>query len=92
MRSVTHYRIGEKLDKMKVRHTLGDLGGAIGRLNQDIAALRTKSGSDSFSKSVNTPKELSTGLDTELEVLQSKYDVSEPLVGWEASGAAEAVK
>lgn len=92
MRSVTYYRIGKKLDKMKVRHTLGDLGGAIGRLNQDIAALRTKSGSDSLSKSVNTPKELSTGLDTELEVLQSKYDVSEPLVGWEASGAAEAVK
>lgn len=59
------------------RHTLGDLGGAIGRLNQDIAALGTKGRSHSLSKCVNTLEKLGTGLNAELEFLQETGDVSE---------------
>lgn len=49
--------------------TLGDLGRAVGRLNQDIATLRTKSGGDSLGKSVDTLEELGTSLNAELELL-----------------------
>lgn len=68
------------------RHTLGDLGGAIGRIDQDIAALGTKSRSHSLSKGVNTLEKVGTGLNTELEFLQDTSDVSELLEGfwWDA--------
>lgn len=49
--------------------TLGDLGGAVGRVNEDIATLGTESGGDGLSKSVNTLEETGTSLNTELELL-----------------------
>lgn len=58
-----------------LQHTLGDLGRAVRRLNQDIATLGTESRSDSLSESVYTLEELGTSFDTELEVLQ-RIDVS----------------
>ena len=55
-----------------IRPTLGDLGGAVGGLNQDITTLGAQSRSHSLGQSVNTLEELGTSLDTELEVLQSE--------------------
>ena len=65
-------------------HTLGDLGGAEGRLNQDIATLGTQSRSDSLCEGVDTLEELGTSLNTEFEILMRTRGVS-----WGASGAAE---
>lgn len=67
-------------------HTLGDLGGAIGRLDQDIAALGTKSRSHGLSKGVNALEQVGTGFNTELEFLQDISDVSELREGfwWDA--------
>lgn len=51
------------------RPTLGDLGGSVSGIDQDIAALRTKSRGDSLGESVNTLEQAGTSLDTELELL-----------------------
>ena len=69
-------------------HTLGDLGGAEGRLNQDIATLGTQSRSDSLCEGVNTLEELGTSLNTEFEILMRTRGVSCGM-GRGASGAAE---
>lgn len=71
-----------------LQHTLGDLGRAVGRLNQDIATLGTESRGDSLSESVDTLEELGTSFDTELEVLQHKVMLAGG-TGRGASGAAE---
>lgn len=52
------------------KHTLGDLGRAVGRLNQDIATLGAQSRGHSLSERVDALEELSTSLNTELEVLE----------------------
>lgn len=52
------------------KHTLGDLGRAIGRLDQDIATLGTQSRGHSLGERVDALEELGTGLNTELEILQ----------------------
>ena len=62
-------------------HTLGDLGGAEGRLNQDIATLGTQSRSDSLCEGVNTLEELGTSLNTEFEILMRTRGVSCGMVG-----------
>lgn len=49
--------------------TLGDLGGTEAGLNQDVAALRTECGSNSLGESLDTGKQGSAALDTELELL-----------------------
>lgn len=49
--------------------TLGDLGGAVGRVNEDIATLGTECGGNGLSKSVNTLEQAGASLDAELEVL-----------------------
>lgn len=49
--------------------TLGDLGGAVGRLDKDIATLGAQSRGDSLSQSVNTLEEVGTGFNAELELL-----------------------
>lgn len=51
-------------------HTLGDLGGTVGGLDQDIATLGSKSRSDGLGKSVDTLEELGTSLNAELELLE----------------------
>lgn len=61
--------------------TLGDLGGTVGGLDQDIATLGAKSRGDSLSKSVNTLEEAGTSLNTELELLFATSHVS-----WENFG------
>lgn len=50
--------------------TLGDLGGAVGRLNEDIATLGTQSRGNSLGESVNTLEDAGTSFDTELELLR----------------------
>lgn len=55
---------------MTKRHTLGDLGGAVGGLDEDIATLGTECRLDSLSKSVDTLEELSASFDAELEILE----------------------
>lgn len=52
------------------RPTLGDLGGAVGGLDEDVATLGTQSRSHSLGQGVNTLEELGTSLNTELEVLR----------------------
>jgi hypothetical protein len=49
--------------------TLGDLGGAVGGVNEDIATLGTECGGDGLSKGVNTLEKVGTSLNTELELL-----------------------
>lgn len=49
--------------------TLGDLGRAEARLNQDISALGSQSGGNSLGEGINTSEKGSTALDTELELL-----------------------
>lgn len=49
--------------------TLGDLGGAVRRLNENIATLGTQSRGDGLGQSVNTLEEVGTGLNAELELL-----------------------
>jgi len=49
--------------------TFGDLGGAVGRVDEDVAALRTEGRGDGLSKSVNTLEKAGTSLNTELELL-----------------------
>lgn len=49
--------------------TFGDLGGAVGRVDEDIATLGTESRGDSPSEGVNSLEQTSTRLDAELEVL-----------------------
>ena len=49
--------------------TLGDLGRAVARLNQDIPALGTKSCGDGLCEGVNTLEERCATLDAELELL-----------------------
>lgn len=71
-----------------LQHTLGDLGRAVRRLNQDIATLGTESRSDSLSESVYTLEELGTSFDTELEVLQRTVVLAGD-TGRGASGAPE---
>ena len=61
--------------------TLGDLGGAEGRLNQDIATLGTQGRSDSLCEGVNTLEELGTSLNTEFEILMRTRGVSCGMVG-----------
>lgn len=53
----------------QLRLTLGDLGGAVGRLDQDIATLGTQSRGNSLGQSVNTLEEVGTSLNAELELL-----------------------
>lgn len=50
--------------------TLGDLGGAVGRLNEDIATLGAQSRGNSLGESVNTLEDAGTSFDTELELLR----------------------
>lgn len=49
--------------------TLGDLGRAIRRLDEDVTTLGTKRRSHRLRKSVNTLEELGTSFNTELELL-----------------------
>lgn len=49
--------------------TLGDLGGPVRGIDEDIATLRTECGSDSAGKSVNTLEKAGTSFNTELELL-----------------------
>jgi hypothetical protein len=51
--------------------TFGDLGGAIGRLNQHISALGSKCGGDSSGEGVNALEKSGTALDAELELLEN---------------------
>lgn len=62
-------------------HTLGDLGGAEGGLNQDIATLGTQSRRDSLCEGVNTLEELGTSLNTEFEILMRTRGVSCGMTG-----------
>lgn len=50
-------------------HTLCDLGRAIRRLDEDVAALRTESGRDGTGKGINTLEKRRTGLNAEFEIL-----------------------
>lgn len=52
-----------------VTHTLCDLGRAIRRLDEDVAALRTESGRDGTGKGINTLEKRRTGLNAEFEIL-----------------------
>jgi hypothetical protein len=49
--------------------TLGDLGRAIRRLDEDVTTLGTKRRSHRLRKSINTLEELGTSFNTELELL-----------------------
>jgi hypothetical protein len=49
--------------------TLGDLGGAVGRVDEDVATLGTECGGNGLSESVNTLEKAGTSLNTELELL-----------------------
>lgn len=49
--------------------TLGDLGRAIGRLDEDIATLGAQSRGDGLGQGVNTLEEVGTSINTELELL-----------------------
>ena len=49
--------------------TLGDLGGAVGGIDQDIATFGTECGGNSLSKSVNTLEEAGTSFNTKLDLL-----------------------
>lgn len=50
-------------------HTLGDLGRAITRLNQDVATLGAESGGDGLGEGVDTSQQSGAALDAELELL-----------------------
>ena len=58
-------------------HTLGDLGRAVGRLDQNIAAFGTQCRRNSLGESVNSAEELGTSLDTDFEVLDVVSQESE---------------
>lgn len=49
--------------------TLGDLGGAVGGIDQDIATFGTECGGNSLSKSVNTLEEAGTSFNAKLDLL-----------------------
>lgn len=63
-------RESESVRAKMERPTLGDLGGAVGGLDEDVATLGTQSRSHSLGQGVNTLEELGTSLNTELEVLR----------------------
>ena len=60
-------------------HTLGDLGRAVARLDQDISALRTEGGRDSLSESLHTVQQCRSALNTELELLYYEISIRCPL-------------
>lgn len=53
--------------------TLGDLGGAIGGLDQDVTALGTQGRGDRLGEGVHTLQELSTSLNTESQFLMADW-------------------
>lgn len=82
--------------------TLGDLGRAEARLDQDVPALRTEGAGDSARESVDTGEERGAGINAKLELLArgvsinqrrglrvSAYLVSEPELLAETSAGAE---
>jgi hypothetical protein len=65
---------------MRLLRTLGDLRRTKAGLNEDVSALRTEGSSNSLSEGIDTSKESSTALNTELELLYSELVYNSNLV------------